>query len=148
MIRVEQTPNPKTMRFVLDRPLHDGDTMEVQRGQIGDVPVASMMFEDPRVESVMIGRNFLSVSAREDAWRPGLFAVLMEHIEAWVADGMPMGSGAHSGPDPEGDPELMPTDDLTIVVKAAVYPARTHVVPVQSIRTTTGPLPSLKDLHN
>ena len=107
-MRTEITPNPATRRFVFEHELHEGEPVSVRRGDGQSGSVARALFEDPRIEAVLIGRDFVTVTAEVSSWRPGLVAGIVEQLEAWRASGrawVPLEDV--EAPPAVGDPELV-----------------------------------------
>jgi Fe-S cluster biogenesis protein NfuA len=90
VVQVEPTPNPCSLRFGVAEPWWEGEPVEVLRGAPTDSPLASLLLEDPRVTGVLIGRDFVTVTAREGAWRPGLIEGMSARIEDLLSMGEPV----------------------------------------------------------
>jgi Fe-S cluster biogenesis protein NfuA len=107
--RVDPTPNPAVYRFSAPSPWWEGDPVEILRGApTHEAPLARLLFEDPRVQAVLIGRDFVSVTASPSAWRPGLIAGMQARIVDLLEQGEPVLLGGDEQPTGDrGDPELV-----------------------------------------
>ena len=98
MIRAEVTPNPASMRFILNRPvIEDGTAEFTDPIQAGRSPLALRLFALRPVGGVYLGPNFITVTAEGADWsvlREQVVAVLREHFES----GQPALAGGGEGP--------------------------------------------------
>jgi len=79
VVGVEATPNPRTMRFGFDEPVHDGPSRwyESAGAAAGDPGVARLFAEVDRVANVLVGPDFVAVGLRRpDDWEALLAPVL------------------------------------------------------------------------
>jgi Fe-S cluster biogenesis protein NfuA len=80
MIRAEATPNPASMRFILDRPvLEEGAAKFTSTMQAEASPLAMRLFMLPMVTSVFLGPNFVTVTAESGDW-----ATLREQVSSAI----------------------------------------------------------------
>jgi Fe-S cluster biogenesis protein NfuA len=65
-IYAEMTPNPMTMKFVANRSIHDGESIEFNTSDDYSVsPLAEKLLNFPFVENVFIASNFITVTRNE-----------------------------------------------------------------------------------
>lgn len=70
-IRVEQTPNPNSLKFVLNRTVAASTQWFANAAAAANHPVASAIFGLGPVVNVMLLNNFITVSKTPDApWEP------------------------------------------------------------------------------
>lgn len=66
-LTAQVTPNPNTLKFVLDRKLIDRGSIDFQDPEKGkNSPVVKALFEINGIEGVLIGTNFVSVTKSAD----------------------------------------------------------------------------------
>jgi NFU1 iron-sulfur cluster scaffold homolog, mitochondrial len=66
MIYTEATPNPNTLKFVLNRPIYPNDFAEFQsKDETTEAPLAAALFELESVENVYFSNNFVSITKNE-----------------------------------------------------------------------------------
>lgn len=69
MVRAEATPNPSSMRFILDRPVLEEGSADFTTPQAADrSPLAARLFGLPLVSGVYLGPNFITVTAERADW--------------------------------------------------------------------------------
>ena len=86
-IRPEPTPNPNSVRFVVDRPLLPGGTAEFPGAdQAENSPLARRLFAIDEVDRVLIGPDFVSITSEAVDWAT-LGERVMETIREHVASG-------------------------------------------------------------
>jgi Fe-S cluster biogenesis protein NfuA len=87
MIYTEATPNPSTLKFVVNRPLMPGDFVDLQDiNEAEKSPFASMLFGMSGIKGVFISNNFVTIT-KEDSimWQELMIPVktaLKEYLEA------------------------------------------------------------------
>jgi NFU1 iron-sulfur cluster scaffold homolog, mitochondrial len=87
MIYTEATPNPSTLKFVVNRPLMPGDFVDLQDIKEAEKsPFATMLFEMAGIKGVFISNNFVTIT-KEDSimWQELMIPVktaLKEYLEA------------------------------------------------------------------
>lgn len=65
-IYAEMTPNPATMKFVANRPIHKGAPIEfTSSDDCSASPIASKLLNFPFVEGVFISNNFITLTKNE-----------------------------------------------------------------------------------
>ena len=86
-IYTEQTPNPATMKFVANKLLYPGKSIEIIDTSFSHLsPLAKELFSFPFIKSVFIASNFISITKTEEAqdWEeiiPSLKQFIKEFID-------------------------------------------------------------------
>lgn len=85
-VRFEQTPNPQSLKFVVDRPIAS-DSAEFKQGEpVFRSPLAKKLFGFPWTQGVFIGRDFVTVTKQEwvdwETLAEPLSGLIAEHIES------------------------------------------------------------------
>ncbi len=86
-IYTEMTPNPETMKFVANKLLYPGKSIDFQEAaQAGPSPLASALFDFPFIKSVFIASNFITLTKTNDTedWYeiiPPIKQFLKEYLE-------------------------------------------------------------------
>jgi len=86
-IYTEMTPNPETMKFVANKLLYPGKSIEISEERLAIAsPLAKELFSFPFIKSVFIASNFITVtkSADTDDWQdviPTIKTFLKEYLE-------------------------------------------------------------------
>ena len=87
-IYTEMTPNPETMKFVANKLLYPGKSIDFQdESQAGPSPLAKELFCFPFIKSVFIASNFITLTKTVDTddWQdviPTIKIFLKEYLEA------------------------------------------------------------------
>lgn len=83
-IRVDSTPNPNSLKFTADAPIHAGSKFMSAPDQAKGIPLAEKLFAIPGVAGVFLMNNFCTVSRAPGAdWAaitPKVQAILREHM--------------------------------------------------------------------
>jgi Fe-S cluster biogenesis protein NfuA len=86
-IYTEMTPNPETMKFVANKLLYPGKSIDIaDESQALSSPLAKELFSFPFIKSVFIASNFITItkSADTDDWQdviPTIKTFLKEYLE-------------------------------------------------------------------
>lgn len=86
-IYTEMTPNPETMKFVANKLLYPGKSIDFQdASQAGPSPLAAALFDFPFIKSVFIASNFITLTktAETEDWHeitPPIRQFLKEYLE-------------------------------------------------------------------
>jgi len=86
-IYTEMTPNPETMKFVANKLLYPGKSIDISEERLAIAsPLAKELFSFPFIKSVFIASNFITVtkSADTDDWQdviPTIKTFLKEYLE-------------------------------------------------------------------
>ena len=91
MLYTEQTPNPETLKFVLNRIIYTGiaDFKQADLAMHWS-PFASALFEFPFVKGVYICNNFITVTKENSVDWNDIMLELKEYIKAYVAENKPV----------------------------------------------------------
>jgi len=87
-IYTEMTPNPETMKFVANKLLYPGKSIDFQdESQAGPSPLAKELFCFPFIRSVFIASNFITLTKtlETEDWQdviPSIKVFLKEYLEA------------------------------------------------------------------
>lgn len=81
-IETEPTPNPNTLKFILDRPVLNTGTFHFTSPETARVsPLAETLFGFSEVSEVLLTSSFVSVSLQDKTWeemKPQILAALLE----------------------------------------------------------------------
>lgn len=92
-IRAEVTPNPASMRFILDCPVLEEGTAEfTSPAQAERSPLALRLFTQRGVSAIFLGPNFITVTAEHGDW-----AVLRDPVSAAIQAHFASGQAALEG---------------------------------------------------
>ena len=86
-IYTEMTPNPETMKFVANKLLYPGKSIDFQDEQSASVsPLAMELFTFPFIKSIFIASNFVTLTKTNDTenWQdviPSIKQFLKEYLE-------------------------------------------------------------------
>ena len=87
-IYTEMTPNPETMKFVANKLLYPGKSIDIADESLAIAsPLAKELFSFPFIRSVFIASNFITLTkaTENDDWQdviPTIKTFLKEHLEA------------------------------------------------------------------
>ncbi len=91
IVYVESTPNPASMKFVVNGYLmKDGEVEYRNREQAVNCPLALQLFDFDGVKAVFITNNFVTVTKTEDFEWIEIQNMLREFIKGFVASGEPI----------------------------------------------------------
>ena len=86
-IYTEMTPNPETMKFVANKPLYPGKSIDIAEEGLANIsPLAKELFSFPFIKSVFIASNFVTITknTEQDDWQdviPTIKTFLKEYLE-------------------------------------------------------------------
>ncbi len=86
-IYTEMTPNPETMKFVANKLLYPGKSIDfAEEKSAGPSPLAQQLFTFPFIKSVFIASNFITLTKTADAedWQdviPAIKTFLKDYLE-------------------------------------------------------------------
>ncbi|MEO8720946.1 MAG: NifU family protein [Ginsengibacter sp.] len=86
-IYTEMTPNPETMKFVANKLLYPGKSVDFQNEETASAsPLAMQLFSFPFIKSVFIASNFVTLTKTDDTedWQdviPSVKQFLKEYLE-------------------------------------------------------------------
>lgn len=86
-VYAESTPNPNSLKFVVNRALLPGKTLEFTAvSQTAESPLARELFRFSFVRSVFITQNFISVIKTDQPEWIEVQGMVREFIKSWMAD--------------------------------------------------------------
>ncbi len=87
-VYAESTPNPKVMKFVANRAIIQGDSVEFMNiDEATSSPLAVKLFHFPFVKEVFIAKNFVSITKYEMMEWEDVVMEIREFIREFLADG-------------------------------------------------------------
>ena len=87
-VYAESTPNPKVMKFVANRAIIQGDSVEFMNiDEAEKSPLAIKLFHFPFVKEVFIARNFVSLTKYEMMEWEDIVMEIREFIREYLANG-------------------------------------------------------------
>ena len=88
MIYTEATPNPATLKFVVNRPLMRDDFVELQNlEEAKGAPLAVHLFELGQTSTVFISQNFITITKEEDVMWAEIMLPIKEKIKLYLESG-------------------------------------------------------------
>lgn len=89
-IYTESTPNPETMKFVLNRMMLKGQSAEfVDLTETKEAPFAAELIRLPNIKNVFIANNFVTLAKSTEADWMEIIPELKQFIKNYVNDGRP-----------------------------------------------------------
>jgi Fe-S cluster biogenesis protein NfuA len=90
-IYTEMTPNPETMKFVANKLLYPGKSIDFpDETTAGPSPLARELFAFPFVRSVFIASNFVTLSKTPDAQWDDVIPSLRDFLKNYLEEGGPV----------------------------------------------------------
>ena len=87
-VYVESTPNPKVMKFVANRAIIQGDSVEFMNiDEAKNSPLAMKLFHFPFVREVFIAKNFVSLTKYDAMEWEDVVMEVREFIREYLAEG-------------------------------------------------------------
>ena len=87
-VYAESTPNPKVMKFVANRAIIQGDSVEfMDIDEAKNSPLAKKLFHFPFVREVFIAKNFVSLTKYDAMQWEDVIMEVREFIRDYIADG-------------------------------------------------------------
>ena len=89
LIYTEETPNPESLKFVVNKMLFQGGTADFREAESAKEwsPLATSLFEFPYVKGVNICNNFVSITKEMNYGWEEVQLRLKEFIKTYVSDG-------------------------------------------------------------
>ena len=85
MIYTEATPNPATLKFVVNRPLMPDDFVELQNlEEAKGAPLAVHLFELGQISTVFVSQNFITITKEEDVMWAEIMLPIKEKIKLYL----------------------------------------------------------------
>ena len=85
-IYTEATPNPETMKFVANKLLYPGKSIEFS-DDADPSPLAKELFAFPFIKSVFIASNFVTLTKTQDAVWDEVIMVIRDFLKEYLQDG-------------------------------------------------------------
>lgn len=86
-IYTEMTPNPETMKFVANKLLYPGKSIDfTEPGQAEPSPLAQELFTMPFVKGVFIASNFVTLTKSPDALWEEIIPVARQFLKAYLEE--------------------------------------------------------------
>ena len=87
-IYTEMTPNPETMKFVANKLLYPGKSIDFpDESGAGPSPLAKELFAFPFIRSVFIASNFVTLSKTPDTLWDDVIPSIREFLKGYLEDG-------------------------------------------------------------
>ncbi|MEI6815888.1 MAG: NifU family protein [Bacteroidota bacterium] len=91
IVYIENTPNPASMKFVLNGYLMENGEVEYHSKEMAvNCPLASQLFDFTGVKSIFITNNFVTVTKTEDLDWFEIQNILREFIKGYIISGEPV----------------------------------------------------------
>jgi len=115
-IYTEMTPNPETMKFVANKLLYPGKSIDFpDESTAAPSPLAKELFAFPFIRSVFIASNFVTLSKTPDTQWDDVIPTIREFLKAYLEEGKTVVNEAEVPVKKEADNEV--NEDDTDVVK-------------------------------
>jgi len=119
-ISAQITPNPNSLQFYADRILvAEGAYNFTDAAKAEGSGLPAVLFELPEVDSVMVGKEFVTVTKKDDAAWPALVEVVIERIKQYLAEGKPAIEPAKLQGMQEAEASG-PSDDISVQIKKII----------------------------
>ena len=90
-IYTEMTPNPETMKFVANKLLYPGKSLDIQDVESAKPsPLATEVFGFPFIKSVFIASNFVTLTKTPDTVWSDVIPAIREFLKQYLEDGKPV----------------------------------------------------------
>jgi NFU1 iron-sulfur cluster scaffold homolog, mitochondrial len=90
-IYTEMTPNPETMKFVANKLLYPGKSIDFpDEASAGPSPLAKELFAFPFIRSVFIASNFVTLSKTPDTLWDDVIPSIREFLKMYIEEGKPI----------------------------------------------------------
>jgi Fe-S cluster biogenesis protein NfuA len=87
-IYTEMTPNPETMKFVANKLLYPGKSIDFpDESSAGPSPLAKELFAFPFIRSVFIASNFVTLTKTSDTQWDDVIPSVREFLKQYLEDG-------------------------------------------------------------
>lgn len=91
MIYTEATPNPATLKFVVNRPLLVNDFVDFQKAEDAEnAPLIKEIFLLGNINNVFISQNFITVTKAEASMWAELMLPIKEVMKQYLEEGKPI----------------------------------------------------------
>jgi NFU1 iron-sulfur cluster scaffold homolog, mitochondrial len=90
-IYTEMTPNPETMKFVANKLLYPGKSIDfADETMAGPSPLAKELFAFPFIRSVFIASNFVTLTKTLDTQWEEVIPTIREFLKQYLEEGKPV----------------------------------------------------------
>jgi Fe-S cluster biogenesis protein NfuA len=90
-IYTEMTPNPETMKFVANKLLYPGKSIDFPDAEMaGASPLASELFGFPFIKAVFIASNFVTLTKTQDTEWNDVIPSVREFLKQYLEEGKPI----------------------------------------------------------
>lgn len=87
-IYTEMTPNPETMKFVANKLLYPGKSIDFpDTSMAGPSPLASELFGFPFIKAVFIASNFVTLTKTAETEWSDVIPAIREFLKQWLEEG-------------------------------------------------------------
>lgn len=87
-IYTEMTPNPETMKFVANKLLFPGKSIDfTEESQTAPSPLAQALFGFPFVKGVFIASNFVTITKSSDGLWEEIIPVIRQFLKSYLEEG-------------------------------------------------------------
>ena len=90
-IYTEMTPNPETMKFVANKLLYPGKSIDFPAAEMaGPSPLASELFSFPFIKAVFIASNFVTLTKTSETEWSDVIPSVREFLKQYLEEGKPV----------------------------------------------------------
>ena len=90
-IYTEMTPNPETMKFVANKLLYPGKSIDFpEESEAGPSPIAQELFGFPFVRGVFIASNFVTLTKTPETLWEEVIPTIRQFLKAYLEAGKPV----------------------------------------------------------
>jgi len=122
MIYTEATPNPATLKFVVNRVLFANDFYEFEDvSETGDAPLAAGLFNLDSVTNVFISNNFVTITKNDDTMWVELMPAVKDFLKDFIGEGKPVFNAEFKKTNRKASNEVREGDsDIEVKIKGAL----------------------------
>ncbi|HPS84556.1 MAG TPA: NifU family protein [Bacteroidales bacterium] len=122
MIYTESTPNPNTLKFVVNRHLLPNNSVEfLSVEETAEAPLAKALFDLGYVTNVFISNNFVTISKSDASIWPEIMIEIKEFLKAYFTEEKPILTENFVKAEKQATNEIKEGDsDVEIRIKAAL----------------------------
>ena len=125
-IETEQTPNPKSLKFIPDQPVLEKGTVHMTDAEAAaKSPLAAALFTFDQVAGVLLAPDFVSVTLKDEDWadmKPKILTAIMTHFTSGQPVLLePVAAEEKASSADEGDPEIV--IQIKTILEEKVRPA-------------------------
>ncbi|QQR99190.1 MAG: NifU family protein [Sphingobacteriales bacterium] len=122
MIYTETTPNPNTLKFVVNRPLMPNDFVEIQNiDEAKNAPIAIELFQFPNVVAIYMSNNFISITKDDKLEWFELMPEIKQFLKKYLDEDKPLLLPEFVKPSKTASNQIADNDtDVDIRIKTAL----------------------------